>query len=141
MTLLRLYSFDGRWIKYGHGALIEGRYTIMWKPKHAEHNMSRYHFVCHETHVDWPKIESDPHLKFPCDELASVLEHRRKFNENAFGAIWNVATIKTGLMCIHSARPGQAILNNYILFDSKISRNEGYRKILKTVMRTIRLQT
>ena len=49
--------------------------------------MSRYHFVCHETHVDWPEIERDPQLKFPYDFLGNVLGHRRKFHENDFGAI------------------------------------------------------
>jgi hypothetical protein len=86
--------------------------------------------------VDCPDIESDPQLK-----VANVLEHRRKLNENGFGAIRNVATIKKDLIRIHSARPGQTILNNYTLFDSKISRNEGYRKISRTVTGTIRLQT
>jgi hypothetical protein len=86
--------------------------------------MTWHHFVCHETYLDWPEIERDPQLKFPYDELADVLEHRRMLNENGFVAICNVTMIKPGLTRIHSARPGKAVLNNYILFDSKISRNQ-----------------
>ena len=54
--LLRLFRVRDRWMSVGHC----WNDTDRGKPKYWEGNLSKWHFIHHKCHIDWPGIEFGP---------------------------------------------------------------------------------
>ena len=57
--LLRLCSFDARWMLYEMSINIMSGFTVTGE-QYLKKNLSQCHFIHHKSHMYWPLCEADP---------------------------------------------------------------------------------